>query len=215
MKILITAGPTREMIDPVRFLSNRSSGKMGYAVAGVAAEREHEVRLVSGPVAVDEPKGVSVMRVVSAADMLEAVLAHFGRCDILIMCAAVADWRPKLVAEQKLKKAVSGDGMTLELERTVDILKAVGEIRQSQVVVGFAAETENMLEEARRKLVSKGLDMIVANDVSRADAGFEVDTNAVTFVTADDETELPLMGKREVAVRLVEWLEERGCVLPD
>ncbi len=207
MKILVTAGATREAIDPVRFLSNRSTGKMGYAVAGVAVERGHEVRLVSGPVAMDEPGGVSVVRVVSAADMLDAVLADFGWCDVLVMCAAVADWRPRVVAEQKMKKFDAGDGMTLELERTVDILQAVGDVKQSQVVVGFAAETENMLSEARRKLVAKGLDMIVANDVSRADAGFEVDTNAVTFVTADSEVVLPLMSKGAVADRLIRAVE--------
>jgi len=207
MKILVTAGATREAIDPVRFLSNRSTGKMGYAVAGVAVERGHEVRLVSGPVAMDEPSGVSVVRVVSAADMLDAVLADFGWCDVLVMCAAVADWRPRVVAEQKMKKFDAGDGMTLELERTVDILQAVGDVKQSQVVVGFAAETENMLSEARRKLVAKGLDMIVANDVSRADAGFEVDTNAVTFVTANGEVVLPLMSKCAVADRLIRAVE--------
>lgn len=208
MKILVTAGPTREAIDPVRFLSNRSSGKMGYAVAEVAVERGHEVRLVSGPVALDVADGVAaVVRVVSAAEMLEAVLADFGWCDVLVMCAAVADWRPKVVADQKLKKDGAGDVMTLELERTGDILQAVGELKQSQVVVGFAAETEHMLEEARRKLVAKGLDMIVANDVSRADAGFEVDTNAVTFVTESSETKMPLMSKRDVAERLVRRLE--------
>ena len=207
MNILVTAGPTREAIDPVRFLSNRSSGKMGFAVAEVAAERGHEVRLISGPVAIDEPDGVPVVRVVSAADMLEAVLADFEWCDALVMCAAVADWRPKIVSEQKLKKKGAGGEMALELERTVDILEAVKEVKQSQLVVGFAAETENMLDEARSKLVAKDLDMIVANDVSRADAGFEVDTNEVTFVTEGAETKMPLMSKRDVAEVLVKLLE--------
>ncbi len=208
MKILVTAGPTREAIDPVRFLSNRSSGKMGYAVAEVAAEMGHEVRLVSGPVAIDEPSGVAtVEQVISAADMLDAVLANFEWCDVLVMCAAVADWRPKVVADQKLKKDGAGDVMTLELERTVDILQVVGGKKKSQVLVGFAAETENVLDEARRKLVAKGLDMIVANDVSRDDAGFGVDTNAVTFVTEGAETKMPLMSKRNVAAVLVELLE--------
>jgi len=208
MKILVTAGPTREAIDPVRFLSNRSSGKMGYAVAEVAAEMGHEVRLVSGPVARYEPSGVAtVEQVISAADMLDAVLANFEWCDVLVMCAAVADWRPKVVADQKLKKDGAGDVMTLELERTVDILQVVGGKKKSQVLVGFAAETENVLDEARRKLVAKGLDMIVANDVSRDDAGFGVDTNAVTFVTEGAETKMPLMSKRNVAAVLVELLE--------
>jgi len=205
MRILVTAGPTREALDPVRFLSNRSTGKMGYAIAAVAAERGHEVRLISGPVALEAPGGVAVSPVVSAADMLDAVLGDLGWCDALVMSAAVADWRPKSVAAEKLKKAEMA--ATLELERTEDILKAVAEVKQGQVVVGFAAETEDLLTEARRKLQAKQLDLIVANDVSRPDAGFAVDTNAVTLVTADRADALPLMSKREVAKRLLQWLE--------
>lgn len=205
MRVLVTAGPTREALDPVRFLSNRSTGKMGYAIASVAAGRGHEVRLVSGPVALEAPERVERISVVSAAEMLDAVLADFGWCDVLVMSAAVADWRPKVVAADKLKKAdMSG---TLELERTEDILKAVAELKQDQVVVGFAAETEDLLAEARRKLEAKRLDLIVANDVSRPDAGFGVDTNAVTLVTASGADALPLMSKREVAKRLLQWVE--------
>jgi phosphopantothenoylcysteine decarboxylase/phosphopantothenate--cysteine ligase len=206
MKILVTAGPTREALDPVRFLSNRSTGKMGYAVAAVAAAQGHEVHLISGPVSLEVPEGVAVSRVVTAAAMLEAVLADLEWCDALVMSAAVADWRPKTVAAGKLKKADMS--ATLELERTADILQAVAEQKQAQIVVGFAAETENLLAEAQRKLAAKGLDLIVANDVSRPDAGFEVDTNAVTFVSAEGVAELPLMSKREVAERLVLWLEQ-------
>jgi len=208
MKILVTAGPTREALDPVRFLSNRSTGKMGYAVASVAVERGHDVRLISGPVSLAVLAGVQMSRVVTAAEMLDAVLADFAWCDALVMSAAVADWRPKVVASEKLKK--TDMSAMLELERTADILQAVGQLKQAQLVVGFAAETQNMLGEARRKLVAKGLDLIVANDVSRADAGFEVDTNAVTLVTGDDTDVLPLMSKRDVAEHLVMWLEARA-----
>lgn len=207
MNILITAGPTREMIDPARFLSNRSTGKMGYAIAEVAEERGHTVRLISGPVTIAEPEGVSVARIISAEDMLAAVLADFEWCDVLVMCAAVADWRPKFMRTQKMKKCNAGNEMALELERTPDILQAVAKIKQTQKVVGFAAETENVLESARNKLVNKNLDLVVANDVSRADAGFESDTNVVTLVTTDGSTEMPLLSKRNVAVSLLEMLE--------
>ncbi len=208
MKILVTAGPTREALDPVRFLSNRSSGKMGYAIAEAAASQGHDVRLISGPVSLAAPQGVAVFRVISAADMLEAVLAQWDWCDALVMSAAVADWRPMSVADGKLKK--SEMSATLELERTADILETLKAIRQDQVVVGFAAETSNLLAEARRKLETKRLDMVVANDVSRQDAGFEVDTNAVTFVTAEAAQELPLMSKSDVGAHIVSWLEERA-----
>lgn len=207
MKILVTAGPTREALDPVRFLSNRSTGKMGYAIATAAAKRGHDVVLISGPVALENPAGVEVVRVISAADMLDAVLAHFSECDALVMSAAVADWRPKAVAAEKLKK--SDMSAVLELERTADILQVVSELRDKQTMVGFAAETESLLEEANRKRISKGLDLVVANDVSRPDAGFEVDTNAVTLVSADGVETLPLMPKREVANLLMQWLESR------
>jgi phosphopantothenoylcysteine decarboxylase/phosphopantothenate--cysteine ligase len=206
MKILVTAGPTREAIDPVRFLSNRSTGKMGYAVAEVAASSGHEVRLISGPVALVPPEGIAVTSVISAADMLKAVLAHFKWCDALIMSAAVADWRPVSVATEKLKKTEMS--AALELERTQDILEAVKRLKHNQLVVGFAAETQNLIEEAQRKLSTKGLDLIVANDVSRPDAGFEVDTNAVTLVSPEGISVLPLMSKRSVAEALIQRLEK-------
>jgi phosphopantothenoylcysteine decarboxylase/phosphopantothenate--cysteine ligase len=208
VKIVITAGPTREAIDPVRFLSNRSSGKMGYAIAEAAAGRGHEVCLISGPVALKVPDRVRLINVISAKDMLDAVIAEFQNCEVLIMAAAVADWRPVNIAEHKLKK-VQGR-MSVELERTQDILLRVAEIKQSQIVVGFAAETRNLLEEARRKLKDKRLDMIVANDVSRSDAGFGSDNNAVTFLTEHDTEELPLMKKSDVAARLLERVERLG-----
>jgi len=208
MKILVTAGPTREAIDPVRFLSNRSSGKMGYAIAEAALNLGHEVRLISGPVSLASPKGIKLTPVVSAADMLKAVLADFDWCDALVMCAAVADWRPKTTAAQKLKKSASADDMTLELERTDDILEKIAPLKQNRIVVGFAAETQNISEEARRKLKAKNLDLIAANDVSRNDAGFGVDKNAVTLITADSEQTLPLMSKLAIAGHLIKRLEE-------
>lgn len=206
MNLLVTAGPTREPLDPVRFLSNRSSGKMGYAVAAVAKERGHEVVLVSGPVALDPPAGVQVVRVTTADEMCAAVEGRIGWCDALVMAAAVADWRPVQAREQKIKKA---EGLSvLHLERTPDILRRVMARKGGRVFVGFAAETESVLDEARRKLMEKGLDLIVANDVSRRDAGFEVDTNQVALLARDGSAEkLPLMSKREVASRIVTWVE--------
>lgn len=206
MNLLVTAGPTREFLDPVRFLSNRSTGRMGYALAAAGVARGHAVRLISGPVALEPPAGAAVTRVTSAAEMLAAVLDGLAACEALVMCAAVADWRPKRVAAQKLKKiAMNG---TLELERTADILQAVQGLRRpGQLVVGFAAETENLTASADGKRLAKGLDMVVANDVSRADSGFEVDTNAVCLVTAAGVETLPLMSKRDVAERILGWIE--------
>ncbi len=209
MRFLITAGPTREPIDPVRFLSNRSSGKMGYAVAAAARAREHEVVLVSGPVSLEPPAGVEVVKVTTAEEMLEAVLGRIDKCDALVMAAAVADWRPVQARAQKIKKSESVSA--LQLARTPDILKRVAARKGARLFVGFAAETENLLEESERKLREKNLDLIVANDVSRSDAGFEVDTNRVTLLSADGERrELPLMPKSEVAKQIVEWIERRA-----
>jgi len=206
MKILVTAGPTREAIDPVRFLSNRSSGKMGYAVASVAATRGHEVVLVTGPVSLVPPVGLRTVAVETAEQMLVAVRANLAWCDVLIMAAAVADWRPRQVSAQKLKKGATAP--TLELERTADILEAVRALKGERLVVGFAAETQQVESEARRKLESKGLDAIVANDVSAPDAGFEVDTNRVILLTAGGGVEAwPLMSKTAVAERLLTWVE--------
>lgn len=216
MRILVTAGPTREHLDPVRYISNRSSGKMGYAIADVARERGHEVVLVSGPVALPAPAGMLVERVVSADDMLEAVRRHFRTSDALIMAAAVADWRPAERSGQKVKKLESGG--ELRLVRTPDILCELRAEKGPRVVVGFSAETGDLLAEAKRKCEAKGLDLVVANDVSRTDAGFDVDTNAVTFVMPDGAIrEMPLMSKRAVAGHIVEWVESRwvGAQRPD
>ena len=205
MRILVTAGPTREPIDPVRYLSNRSSGKMGYAIANAGLAAGHDVVLVSGPTSLEAPGDARVVKVVSAADMLEAVRSNLDDCDALVMAAAIADWRPRRAASQKIKKA---DGVDrIELERTEDILEHVRDMKGHQVVVGFAAETENLIAEAERKLREKGLDMIVANDVSRDDVGFDVDTNKATLLYATGTTEdLPGMTKRELATRIVDWV---------
>ena len=209
MRILITAGPTREAIDPVRFLSNRSSGKMGYALARVAARRGHAVTLISGPVALRPPAKVSFVAVMTADEMLAAVKRYLSRCDALIMTAAVADWRPRRVSAQKIKKATGY--RLLRLEPTPDILKTLRSKKGRRVFVGFAAETERVLAEARRKLAEKGLDLIVANDVSRPDSGFEVDTNQVTLMDASGGVRaLPLMTKLKVAARILAWLEARA-----
>lgn len=205
MKILITAGPTRESIDPVRFLSNRSTGKMGYALAEAAHDSGHEVRLISGPVSLSPPLDVGFVEVVSAEDMLRAVQENLAWCDVLIMSAAVADWRPVSVSAEKLKKADMS--RTLELERTPDILQTIMPYKGNRIFVGFAAETGDPLPEASRKLKEKGLDLIVANDVSQSDAGFAVDTNRVTVLFADGRREdWPLMSKVAVAEKLIEIL---------
>ncbi|HYP25797.1 MAG TPA: bifunctional phosphopantothenoylcysteine decarboxylase/phosphopantothenate--cysteine ligase CoaBC [Blastocatellia bacterium] len=195
--VLITAGPTYEAIDPVRGVTNRSSGKMGYAIAEAAAARGARVTLVSGPVSLEPPRGVSTIRVRSAYEMYSEVMAHLPSSTMVVMAAAVADYRPVRVAGQKIKK--SGEKFTLEMERTEDILSAASGARGSQVLVGFAAETENVIENAVKKLREKGCDLIVANDVSAADSGFDVETNRVTLVTGDGAQEIPLVRKREAA----------------
>ncbi len=195
-------------MDPVRYLSNRSSGRMGYAVARSAASRGHDVVLISGPVSISPPDGVTVVDVVSARDMRDAVVSHLSDCDVLVMCAAVADWRPKAFSETKLKKR--GMSPLLELEPNPDILAEVFPLKGSKIYIGFAAETHDLMEEAHGKLQRKGLDLIVANDVTCPGAGFEVDTNIVTLITAEGGVEpLPLLSKTEVATRLVVWAEAR------
>jgi phosphopantothenoylcysteine decarboxylase / phosphopantothenate---cysteine ligase len=209
MNVLVTAGPTREPLDPVRFISNRSSGKMGYAVARAAASRKHKVVLVSGPVALKPPGRTRVINVVTSDDMLDAVQKNIAWCDALVMTAAVADWRPRQRSLRKLKK--SGKTLKLELVQTVDILASLAKHKGRRLFVGFAAETGNPIAEAKRKLAAKKLDMIVANDVSRPDAGFEVDTNKVMFISSDGTIlDLPLMSKKAIAGRIITWLEQRN-----
>jgi len=209
MKLLITAGPTREHLDPVRFLSNRSTGKMGFAVAQAAAERGHSVALVAGPVSLPTPAGVVRTDVVSALDMLAAVERLLPACDALVMSAAVADWRPKCASADKLKKADMRP--VLELEPNPDILKTVLPLKGARLFVGFAAETGDPLAEAQRKLTAKGLDLIVANDVTLPDAGFAVDTNRVALLSATEPlAHLPLMSKLDVGREIVLWLERHA-----
>ena len=197
-KILVTAGPTREAIDPVRYITNHSTGKMGYAIAKTAALRGAEVTLVSGPAEVEPPMFVNFVPVVTAKDMFEAVTGRSDEMDAVIKAAAVADYRPKFVNTEKTKKK-DGD-MAIELERTDDILKWLGEHKKdSQFLCGFSMETEHMLENSRAKLKKKNLDMIVANNLKVAGAGFGTDTNVVTMIRENKETELPIMSKEEVA----------------
>ncbi len=202
--VLVTAGPTREEIDPVRFLSNYSSGKMGYAVACAARNRGARVVLVSGPVNLREPEGVETIQVVSAREMHEAVMKIAEQADLIIKAAAVADFRPVACGEQKVKKG-SAVTMTVELQRNPDILAELGQEKGSRILIGFAAETEELLKHAREKLTNKNLDMIVANDVTQEGAGFDGDTNIVRFLTADGNVEeLPQMTKEAVAEILLD-----------
>jgi len=199
--VLITAGPTREKIDPVRYLTNRSSGRMGYALAESALRRGARVLLISGPTSLTPPSAAEVTRVESAEEMRDAVMNLLPQATIVIKTAAVSDYRPKSAAGQKLKRK---GPMTLDLEATPDILKELSLKKTSQVLVGFAAETENVLENARQKLVSKNLDAIVVNDVSREGVGFDSDRNAVTIITRDEVVEVPETTKWEVAQRVLD-----------
>ena len=205
--VLVTAGPTREKIDPVRYLTNRSSGRMGYAIAEAALRRGARVLLVSGPTAIAAPGAAEVTRVETADEMQAAVLKMLPESTIVIKTAAVADFRPKAAATQKIKRKNNNNdkaGMTLELEPTTDILAEVARQKTSQIVVGFAAETENVLENAREKLASKSLDAIVVNDVSREGVGFDSDRNAVTIISQHDVVEVPETSKWEVAHRVLD-----------
>ncbi len=198
-KILITGGPTQEPIDPVRFLTNRSSGKMGYALARVAKRRGAEVILVTGPTSLSIPRrDIKVFSVRTAEEMREAVLAHMGGCSVVIKAAAVSDYRPKEVSQKKLKKAESYS--SLELEKTRDILEEVGKRKGDRILVGFAAETEDLVANARKKLTEKNLDFIVVNDVTKPGAGFGLDTNQVKLLYPSGEVkDLPLMSKEELS----------------
>ena len=199
--VLVTAGPTREKIDPVRYLTNRSSGRMGYAIAEAALRRGARVLLVSGPTALAAPGAAELTPVETAEEMLTAVLKFLPEATVVIKTAAVADFRPKRAAGQKIKR--KGE-MTLELEPTADILAEVARRKTSQIVVGFAAETENVLENARKKLASKSLDAIVVNDVSREGIGFDSDRNAVTIISQSEVVEVPETSKWEVAHRVLD-----------
>ncbi|MRX73348.1 bifunctional phosphopantothenoylcysteine decarboxylase/phosphopantothenate--cysteine ligase CoaBC [Bacillus lacus] len=200
--VLITAGPTREELDPVRFFSNASTGKMGYSIASQAVAMGARVTLISGPVSLEAPTGAELIQVESAEQMFERVLQRYDEADIVIKTAAVADYRPKFSSSQKMKK--SEGTLVIEMERTPDILKELGRRKRNQILVGFAAETNSVEEYAKRKLQEKNLDFIVANNVSEEGAGFGTDTNIVTIYRRDGEhIELPLLQKKEVADRLL------------
>ena len=202
-KILVTAGPTREAIDPVRCLTNHSSGKMGYAIAKMAMLRGAEVTLVSGPTAIEPPLFVKVVPVTSARDMFEAVTGLSDEQDIIIKAAAVADYRPKQGSEDKVKK--KDDQASIELERTDDILKYLGQHKkQGQFLCGFSMETRDMLRNSRAKLEKKNLDMVAANNLKVEGAGFQGDTNVLTLITQDEEVSLPLMSKEDAALKILD-----------
>ena len=201
--VLVTAGPTQESLDPVRYLTNHSTGKMGYAIAKVAMLRGAEVTLISGPTALEKPPFVNVVDVVSAQDMFEAVAAHCETADFIFKAAAVADYTPMDYNDNKIKK--KDDDMSIPLKRTQDILKYLGEHRRvDQVICGFSMETQNMVENSQAKLVKKKVDMICANNLKVAGAGFGVDTNILTLITADGAEELPLMSKELAAGRILD-----------
>lgn len=206
-KILVTAGPTQEAIDPVRYITNHSSGKMGYAIAKAAMLRGAEVTLVSGRTAIEAPLFVKVVPIVTAKDMFEAVTGISNEQDIIIKAAAVADYRPAVVSSEKVKKKEGQ--MSIELERTDDILKYLGENkREGQFLCGFSMETQNMISNSRAKLEKKNLDMVAANNVKEAGAGFQGDTNVLTLITQKEETSLPLMSKEDAANKLLDKILE-------
>ncbi|MCQ9280338.1 bifunctional phosphopantothenoylcysteine decarboxylase/phosphopantothenate--cysteine ligase CoaBC [Priestia aryabhattai] len=207
INVLVTAGPTVERVDPVRFFTNRSTGKMGYALAEQAAKLGASVTLVTGPTNLEYPKGVQVVQIESAQQMLEAVMQRYHEADVVIKSAAVADYRPKYVFDQKMKKQ-PGEAV-LELERTTDILRTLGERKEHQLLVGFAAETEQVDEYAQKKLLSKNLDMIVANNVTTEGAGFGTDTNIVTLYKRSGESkELPILSKHDVATEVLKEVKD-------
>ena len=201
-KVLVTAGPTQEAIDPVRFITNHSTGKMGFAIARAASMRGAEVTLVSGVVHEKTPLFVKRIDIKSAKDMFEAVKKNSDDCDIVIKSAAVADYRPAEYADEKMKK--SDDELSIRLERTDDILKYLGEHKGNKFLCGFSMETQNMIENSKKKLVKKNLDMIVANNLKVKGAGFGTDTNIVTMITKDGEVELPILSKDDVAHKILD-----------
>jgi phosphopantothenoylcysteine decarboxylase/phosphopantothenate--cysteine ligase len=210
--VLVTAGPTCEDLDPVRYLTNRSSGKMGYAVAAVAAQRGAKVVLISGPTALETPAGVERVDVRSAQEMFDAVHERAATSTIAILAAAVADYRPAQRHDEKIKK--SDASLAIEFERTPDILASLSQNKGRKIIVGFAAETQRVAENARKKLVSKGADLIVANDVSAEGAGFDRDTNIVTLFSRDGrDLALPKLGKTEVAQRILDEVVRLASVL--
>jgi phosphopantothenoylcysteine decarboxylase/phosphopantothenate--cysteine ligase len=210
-RILVTAGPTEEPMDPARLLTNRSSGKMGFALAKASRLRGGEVILVSGPTSLPSPQGVKLIRVDTAEEMRSQVLEHLPWSTVVIMAAAVCDYRPAESLPMKLKK--EEESISLHLERTPDVLKEIGARKNGRILVGFAAETDHLINQARAKLASKNLDLIVANNVLEEGAGFRSDTNRVILITKDGEPrELPLMSKEDVAERVIDCVVEQRAV---
>ncbi|NLY70655.1 MAG: bifunctional phosphopantothenoylcysteine decarboxylase/phosphopantothenate--cysteine ligase CoaBC [Clostridiales bacterium] len=210
LKVLVSAGPTKEYIDPVRFISNPSSGKMGYSIARAAAQRGAEVTLVSGETSLEKPSFVEVINVISTKEMFDAVTSISQEQDIIIKAAAVSDYTPAVTSSEKVKK--SDDDMSIALERTPDILKYLGENRrEGQFLCGFSMETENLIENSKKKLINKKIDMIVANNLKTAGAGFAVDTNVLTIITKDEEIQLPKLTKYEAAHKVLDIImKNRG-----
>ncbi len=208
VRVLVTAGPTREPIDPVRFISNRSSGKMGYSIASQAAKLGARVTLITGPTALELPPDVDVVKVETAGEMLDAVISKFPETDVVIKAAAVADYSVDQASPQKIKKG--GDLMILTLVPTADILSEIGKKKKSgQVIVGFALETEDLIENAKKKLKEKRCDLMVANDPTKPGAGFELDTNVISIIHSDGRVEsLPKMSKEQVAGKILERVVE-------
>lgn len=209
-KVIVTAGGTREPLDPVRYLTNHSSGKMGFAVAAAAKQAGADVTLIAANPLISAPNGIHVIQVETAADLLQAVETQFVHADILVMAAAVADYRPATVSDKKIKKTTDNETMTLKLVRNPDILKEISSVKKpGQVVVGFAAETNDLIANAQKKIKSKNLDLIVANDVSQAGIGFNADDNQVTFLFADGRKDkTPVESKKQVATKLVEIISK-------
>lgn len=205
-KVIVSAGPTYEYLDPITFLGNRSSGKMGFSLAIAALAAGAEVVLVSGPVSLPDPEGISVHHIVSAEEMQNAVLSEYDDADIVIMAAAVTDFRPADISGLKLKKAEQADG--LRLVRTPDILAGLGKNKGNRFLCGFAAESNNVAEYARKKLKEKNIDLILANDVTLPGSGFAVDTNIITAYYDNKEKAFPLLSKQEVACRIIELISE-------
>ncbi len=206
-KVLVTAGPTIEDIDPVRYFSNRSGGKMGYAIADEAQQRGASVVLVSGPTHLEPPQSVVVISVRSCSEMAQAVFDHFSQVDVLVMAAAVSDFTPARIASQKIKK--EGSARSIQLEPTIDILQELGEKKNRQILVGFSADSENIRENARKKIQEKGLDLIVANDISGTEQGFQVDMNQVILINSEgNEKEYPILPKKQVAKLLWNRIEK-------
>ncbi|MBP3656897.1 MAG: bifunctional phosphopantothenoylcysteine decarboxylase/phosphopantothenate--cysteine ligase CoaBC [Clostridia bacterium] len=204
LRVMVTAGPTREPLDPVRYISNRSSGKMGYAIAAAAQRRGAEVTLLTGPVSLDAPAGVKTIPFTTTQDLLDRALEHAADQDILIQAAAPADYRAKTIADQKIKKQ-SGAELVFEMVENPDVAATLGrDKRPDQLFIGFAAETQHVQENAQGKLIKKNLDMIVANDVTAPGAGFDVDTNIVTIISREEIRQLPLMSKADVADRILD-----------